>query len=271
MPSHVTQRDRVRVLRPASAREAVIMARRYTGTYIAGASWLQPLWERDQRWPGCLVALDPAWLGFQGIEEKESGLSVGALTTLEALAGHSLISRYLPGLPALLDQVAGPGVRRLGTVAGNLCAGGDLSALFLALDARLHLVGHDHPDGESLVVWEAASAGVELIRSVSLPDTRSWRLAMDKLGHRERFSPTRATVACVHDGQRLRLAVTGEGGPGRLSISEAALNDGHSLSSADRDQILDTELEFRGWQDPDLRLAVKRMVNYLLGEVGHEF
>lgn len=269
MSSAVTQRDRVRVLRPGSAREAVTMARRYGGTYMAGASWLQPLWERDQCWPGCLVALDPDWPGFRGIEQSEEGITIGALTTLDELARHPLISQYLPGLPALLDKVAGPGVRRLGTVAGNLCGGGDLSALFLALDARLHLVGQDKSKGESLVVWEAASAGMDLIQSVTLPDTRPWRIAVDKLGHRERFSPTRVTVACAHDGERLRLAVSGEGGPGRLSISEAALNNGHSLSAVDREQILDTELEFRGWQDSHLRLAIKRMVDYLLVEVGH--
>lgn len=265
----VAGRGGVRVLRPESPREAVTMARRFGGTYIAGASWLQPVWERRQSWPSCLVALDPGWPGFRGIDQDEGGLTIGALTTLDELASHPLVHDHLPGLGTLLDQVAGPGVRRLGTVGGNLCAGGDLSALFLALDARLHLVGHHDPKGESLVVWDSADPGVDLIQSVTLPDARPWRIAVDKLGHRERFSPTRATVACVHDGERVRLAVCGEGGPGRLSISEAALNDGHSLSGADRIQILDTELEFRGWQDPTLRLATQRMVDYMLAEVGH--
>lgn len=269
MKPEVTTREAVRVLRPGSPREAVTMARRFEGAYVAGASWLQPVWERDQLWPRCLVTLDSGWPGFRGIERVEDGLVIGALTTLDELANDPLIRGYLPCLPALLNQMASPGVRRLGTVGGNLSAGGDLSALFLTLDVRLHFVGHEHAAGESLLVREQDSTGNDLIQCVTVPDTRSWRIAVDKLGHRERFSPTRATVASVHDGERVRLAVCGEGGPGRLSISEAALNDGRSLSAEDRAQILDTELEFRGWEDPALRLAIRRMVNYLLKEVGH--
>ena len=270
MQSEVNARGEVRVLRPGSAREAVTMARRWGGTYIAGASWLQPVWERGQCWPRCLVALDPRWPGFRGIERAERGLVIGALTTLDELSRHPLIHDYLPALPELLKLVAGPGVRRLGTVAGNLCAGGDLSALFLSLDARLDLVGCDGPESKSLAAGYIASQGVDLIQSITLPDSRLWRIAVDKLGHRERFSPTRATVACVHGGDRLRLAVCGEGGPRRLPITEAALNDGHSRSDVDRARLLASELESCGWQDPTLRLAIQRMVDYLLAEVGHD-
>lgn len=270
MTEHVVQREAVRVLRPDSPGEAVALARRHGGCYVAGATWLQPVWERNQRWPGRLVVLDAKWPGFRGIAQGPDGLTIGALTSLDEMSRHPLMLDGLPCLPPLLDQVAGPGVRRLGTVGGNLMAGGDLSALFLALDARLALVNRHDPRAEHLMTRDFTNTGFDLVQAVTIPDASSWRVAVDKLGHRERFSPTRVTVACVHDTERVRLAVCGEGGPGRLSISEAALNEGAALSAADRRQILDTELEFRGWQDPSLRLAIRRMVDYLLAEVGHD-
>ncbi|AHI33183.1 hypothetical protein AU15_11325 [Marinobacter salarius] len=69
----VAGRGGVRVLRPEFPREAVAMARRFGGTYIAGASWLQPVWERRQSWPSYLVALDPAGRGSGVLSRTRAG------------------------------------------------------------------------------------------------------------------------------------------------------------------------------------------------------
>lgn len=255
MQADPTQRDQVRVLRPATPREAVALAKTTGAPYIAGGSGLQPVWERNGSWPRQLVALNPCWPGFRGIEETGQGLRVGALTTLGELARHPLIHRYLPCLPEFMDQVAGPGVRHLGTVGGNLCAGGDLSALFLALDAQVHRLSDDDPQEQCEPLEDYSAGDGTLMTALSLPDSRQWRIGLEKLGYRERFSPPRATVACVHDGQTLRRAVCGEGGPTRLRGGE-------------KDQ--DTELTAGGWQDPALRLAIQRMLAFLQEDIARD-
>jgi|TARA_B100000749_G_scaffold280212_1_gene275257 carbon-monoxide dehydrogenase medium subunit len=265
MATVMTDRAEVRVLRPDSAREAVTLARQHGGTYVAGATWLQPSCERGRNWPPFFIALDARWPGFRGLQESHQGLTIGALTTLDTLSHHPLMKEYLPcltGRNGLMNLLAGPGVRRLGTLGGNLMAGGDLTALAFALDARIQLIGDDDPRGDWLVWRYPDLKSTDLISALVIPDCRRWRVAVEKLGHRERFSPTRATIACVYDGNRFRMAVCGEGGPGRLEISEAALNDGaaSSTTTADWCQALDAELEGLGWHDARLRLAIRRVL-----------
>lgn len=270
MKTVVADREQVRVLHPGTAAEAVSLAGEHGGTYIAGATWLQPSCERSQTWPSRMVALNPGWPGFQGLHESSDGLTIGALTTLAAFARDPLTASYLPcltGRNGLMNQVAGPGVRRLGTVGGNLIAGGDLSALALALDARIQLLCQQGTRELNMADFYPVLASTDLIKSVTFPDCRGWRIAVEKLGHRERFSPTRATVACVCDGTQVRMAVCGEGGPARLTLSEAVLRDTSCKSPTALAQTLDDELERLGWLDSGLRLAIRRMLGYLRQEV----
>ncbi|PCM44656.1 hypothetical protein CPA50_00985 [Marinobacter sp. ANT_B65] len=265
--NEVTERQAVRVMRPESPRQAVSFAKRFQAPYIAGGTWLQPSCERSRQWPAQLVALNPDWPEFRGIQETEAGLSIGALTTLDELAGHPLTALYLPPLSGLLNRVAGPGVRHLGTVGGNLLAGGDLSALAFALDADVTVVGGKGSNRQPLVRWLQDRPAGDLLRSVTVPDCRGWRVSLEKLGYRERFSPTRATVVCVHDGYQVQLAVCGEGGPGRLMVTEAMLRDEGIRELTDLEIVVDSELETLGWYDPRLRLAVRRMLESGLMEV----
>lgn len=252
-------------MRPESPRQAVSFAKRFSAPYIAGGTWLQPVYERDRRWPGQLVALNPGWPGFHGIvEESDHGVTIGALTTLDELARHSLTGQYMPALGGLMNHIAGPGVRHLGTVGGNLVAGGDLSALALALGVTVDIVEGTDVSSESLAQWIRKPAPGDLLRSVTVPDCRRWRVAVEKLGHRERFSPARATVCCVHDGQQTRLAVCGEGGPGRLIVTEAMLRDRSVPGLRDLATVVDTELQALGWENVRLRLAVRRILAFLL-------
>jgi carbon-monoxide dehydrogenase medium subunit len=201
-----------------------------------------------------MVALNPGWPGFQGLHEGSGGLTIGALTTLAAIAHDPLTVSYLPcltGRNGLMNQVAGPGVRRLA----------------LALDARIQLLCQQGTRELNMADCYPVLASTDLIKSVTFPDCRGWRIAVEKLGHRERFSPTRATVACVCDGTQVRMAVCGEGGPARLTLSEAVLRDTSCDSPTALAKTLDDELERLGWQDPGLRLAIRRMLGYLREEV----
>ncbi len=265
--SPVTARRAIRVLRPDSPGEAVRLARQFRAPYTAGGTWLQPAHERDQCWPEKLVALNASWPAFRGLEEGPDGLVVGALTSLSEMARHLLAREYLPPLAVFLNQVAGPGVRALGTVGGNLIVGGDLSALAMALDVRVDVVGHAGERALPLSLWLRERAPDDLLRGFTIPDCRGWRMSLEKLGYRERFSPTRATLACVHDGVRVRLAVSGEGGLLRLAATEAFVHDQAASAPGDFGAVIDRELAAHGWQDPDLRMALRRMTEGLLSEV----
>ena len=53
--------------------------------------------------------------------EEESGIRIGAMTTLADLAEMSVIQSFYPGFYQALLSVATPQIRNVGTVGGNLC------------------------------------------------------------------------------------------------------------------------------------------------------
>ena len=59
--------------------------------------------------------------GLCDIACTEDTLSIGAMTTLSALASSELISRHCPALAAAALSVASPQIRNMGTLGGNLC------------------------------------------------------------------------------------------------------------------------------------------------------
>jgi 4-hydroxybenzoyl-CoA reductase subunit beta len=57
---------------------------------------------------------------LSGVRESDDHIEIGALTTLQALIGHPLVRAHCPGLVKAASQVAGPQLRRMGTLGGNL-------------------------------------------------------------------------------------------------------------------------------------------------------
>jgi len=67
-------------------------------------------------------------LELRGIDElrgisfdAETGLRISALTTIAALAGDENVRAQFPVVSSAANQVAGPNIRNMGTVGGNLC------------------------------------------------------------------------------------------------------------------------------------------------------
>jgi xanthine dehydrogenase YagS FAD-binding subunit len=58
---------------------------------------------------------------LDGIRSDASGTAIGALTTIEQLAGHPAIREPFPGLARAAAGIAGPQIRAMATVGGNLC------------------------------------------------------------------------------------------------------------------------------------------------------
>lgn len=258
----VPSRAGVRVLQADTPEQALKLAA--GATLVAGATWLQPVWERQARWPARVVPLSAHWDGFCGITVAGERLQVGALTSLEDFARSPHVTERLPGIAAFVDRIAGPSVRHLGTVGGNLLAGGDLSALALVLDARLQLLADDGWSELPLEDWyQLPSAG--LVRSVSLNIAPGSPLCLEKLGHREAFSPTRITLACTRTGGRQRVALCGEGGPRRLRDLENTLAMDATRSGPD---VCAQALADLDWGDARLRQVGGELMAHLLGQLG---
>jgi carbon-monoxide dehydrogenase medium subunit len=266
LPLTVTERSQMRVLSADGPEAAWQLARRHRAPLVAGATGVQPVWERQARWPACVVPLSADWPGFAGVTVTGDRLDIGALTPLASLAGAPALARRLPSLAPFMDRVASPGVRQLATLGGNLVAGGDLSALALVLEAELRVfsgAGWHHLPLSAWPGWVRREPGA-LIRSVHLSIPRGCPVVLEKLGHRERFSPPRITVACARLGTDVRVAVSGEGGPVRLAALEARLaRAGGQASAADGEQAL-AELD---WGNPGLRAAGGRLIAHLLGRL----
>jgi xanthine dehydrogenase YagS FAD-binding subunit len=87
---------------------------------LAGGSDLLALMKDDVVHPKRLVSI-------QGIPElreirpSESGLSIGALRTLDELAHDPEVGRRYPALAQALEEAASPQIRNVATLGGNLC------------------------------------------------------------------------------------------------------------------------------------------------------
>jgi len=72
----------------------------------------------------------------------DSGLNLGASTTLSALAAHGDVRRYYPLLADVSNRVGSARIRNRATIGGNVCvalASSDLPTILLCCDAVCHL------------------------------------------------------------------------------------------------------------------------------------
>ena len=150
--------------------------------------------------------------GMDRIVEEPDHLRIGAGATLEA-TWSALVDR-LPELSRMHRRFAGPAIRSVGTVGGNIANASpiaDLVPVLMALDARLTLRSAtgsrqveltDFPTGPRASVL----APGEFISSVAIPlaafarDLRSHKVARR---HDDDISAVSATFALVLDGTRI--------------------------------------------------------------------
>lgn len=96
---------------------------------IAGGTDLMPNMKHGLFRPGHLVSLGRV-RGLRGIAPDagsggkaapEGTLRIGALETLRDVAAHPVVRRSFPGLAEAAGLVAGPQLRNMGTIGGNVC------------------------------------------------------------------------------------------------------------------------------------------------------
>lgn len=108
--------------RPTTADQAVtLLEARWGNTeLLAGGTDLLSLQKDYIAQPGRVVSLNGI-AGLQTISVGERTVTIGAGVTLATIAAHGELRRLFPALTAAAGEIAGPQVRNMGTLGGNLC------------------------------------------------------------------------------------------------------------------------------------------------------
>jgi 4-hydroxybenzoyl-CoA reductase subunit beta len=109
-------------IKPRSLDEALVHLGEHAGEslIVAGGTDAVPNLKHRLHEPGYVVHI--GGLGeLHHIRHEADGLRLGALVTLSELAGEPRIRREFPSLAKAAGLVAGPQLRNMGTLGGNLC------------------------------------------------------------------------------------------------------------------------------------------------------
>jgi xanthine dehydrogenase small subunit len=170
------------------------------------------------------------------IEDAPEGLTLGAAVSYSE-AFPAVTARY-PALRELWDRIGGEQVRNMGTIGGNIANGspiGDTPPPFIALGARLHLVGpagrRELPLEDFFIAYGRQDRHPgEFVESVFLPALPAGaHLAAYKVTKRldEDITAVLGAFRLLLDGERvadIRIAFGGMAGtPMRARETEAAL------------------------------------------------
>jgi len=110
------------VHRPNSVAEALeTLARNPGARLLAGGTDLVPNLKYGMYETRQVVALRGLSRELKYVREEKGELLLGALCIIEDLAQGELIQQRLPALAEACGQIAGPQLRRMGTLGGNLC------------------------------------------------------------------------------------------------------------------------------------------------------
>lgn len=174
------------------------------GRFIAGGTALQQAWDETRLAPAGICFIDvQRWPETQQIGLSSETLRIGAGACLESVRRDPLALAHAPLLVEALCQLGAPGVRRLGTLGGNIGWGmGDTAPVLLALEALLELA-----DGTLEPMARTLDRAVRpLIVALHVPRADRHvpvHAAFEKIGYRAAFSPARLRMALRwHDARR---------------------------------------------------------------------
>lgn len=192
---------------------------------LAGGQSLLPLMKLRLAEPATLIDLRNV-AELKGIRSDGSGVILGAMTTYFQTIDSPLVQQKTPLIVDALRQVGDPQVRARGTIGGSLAhadPAGDLPAVALVLNARMHVVG---PRGERDVsardffvdMLTTALEPSELLASVRFEGTDTPRTGVAYVKHRHPASGyavvgVAAVVMLDEQGNcvEARVGVTGAG------------------------------------------------------------
>ncbi|HEX2348202.1 MAG TPA: xanthine dehydrogenase family protein subunit M [Ktedonobacterales bacterium] len=153
---------------PASLSEALtLLGQNSDAKALAGGQSLLPLMKLRLASPTALIDLRNV-PEMKGIRGDGGGVILGAMTSYFQAVDAPLVQQKTPLIVQALRQVGDPQVRARGTIGGSLAhadPAGDLPAVALALNGRMHIVG---PKGEREVA--ARDFFVDMLTTALEPD-----------------------------------------------------------------------------------------------------
>jgi CO/xanthine dehydrogenase Mo-binding subunit/CO/xanthine dehydrogenase FAD-binding subunit len=227
----VAMRPSPALRRPRSTAEALVMAAEPGARMVAGGTALQLDWARGGERPTRLLDLGGI-AALRGVSTDGGRLRIGALTSLADLLRDPQVGEGLPLLHAALRTTAGPAVRTLATIGGNVAGGtGCLIPALLALDAAAAVATAEGQATLPLASWLGRdSAAPQVLEALLVPlPPAGARWTWRKIGLRAAFTPgviSAAGLLDIRDDRVIgvRLAVgSGAVAPARLSAAEAML------------------------------------------------
>src|SRR5437588_12158115 len=113
----------VEILRPASLAEAVQALREHPGARVlAGGTDIVPNLKYGMYDTQHLVALRGLSRELRYVRvEGDGDIRLGAMCTVDELSRDAVVREKLSALAEACGQIAGPQLRRMGTLGGNLC------------------------------------------------------------------------------------------------------------------------------------------------------
>jgi len=107
---------------PTSVEEAALLLQTHgaSAKLCAGGTDLLPNLKHELLSPAKVIHLSRL-KALKGIEDGPAALVIGAMTSLDDIANSELVKKLAPGLSQAAAHVAGPQLRRMGTLGGNLC------------------------------------------------------------------------------------------------------------------------------------------------------
>lgn len=177
---------------------------------LAGGYSLIPAMKLRLAQPAVLVDLGKLD-ELRGISRGDDGVHIGAMTTYDAIRDNAIIQELYPVFPAAIASVGDQQVRAHGTLGGSLAhadPAADLTAVFLALDGRAHVVGASGErdiaaDDLFVDLWTTSLEPDEVITELVLPLPAAGSIA----GYRKYGHPA-SGYALV--GVAVRLILAGE-------------------------------------------------------------
>jgi xanthine dehydrogenase YagS FAD-binding subunit len=108
--------------RPTTPEQAVaLLEARWGNTeMLAGGTDLLALQKQYIAQPNRVVSLNGI-AGLRTINIGDRSVTIGAGVTLAMITGHADLRRLFPALTSAANEIAGPQVRNMGTLGGNLC------------------------------------------------------------------------------------------------------------------------------------------------------
>jgi 4-hydroxybenzoyl-CoA reductase subunit beta len=118
----VLRLPRFEVAEPTTVDDAVRLLEQHgdDARPMAGGTDLMPNMKHEIETPKVVVGL---WRidALRTLVEEDDQVRIGALNTLDSLANDAIIGRLFPSLVDALREIAGPQLRRMDTLGGNLC------------------------------------------------------------------------------------------------------------------------------------------------------